>query len=209
MTNVISRSSKVREICDGVVPSVLCRKIKRKNGGLILLPVCFLRTFKVTLLPGPINSGLSFCFHSNLQNSLLLLQSGNSSVYERSSDISSDQKRSQIDRTKLLVIYLVSSDHVFSGGSFFAAGCCCVDLLGTAWKTSFCRSSEEDAWPKDKPFIWQCFAAAKTTEWWVRRANDSWSKANYFLAIFFHPLWPSGHRHTKRWSLFVRFEFSK
>ena len=86
------------EICDGVVPSVLCRKMK-KNGGLIFLPVCLLRTFKVTLPPGPINSGLSFCFHSNLQNSLLLLQSGNSSVYERSSDISSDQKRSQIDRT--------------------------------------------------------------------------------------------------------------
>lgn len=86
-------------------------------------------------------------------------------MYERSSDISSDQKRSQIDRTKLLVIYLVSNDHVFSGGSFFAAGSCCVDLLGTAWKTSLCSSSEEDAWPKDKPFIWQCFAAAKTTEW--------------------------------------------
>ena len=189
-------------------PACFAEKWK-KNGGLIFLPVCLLRTFKVTLPPGPINSGLSFCFHNNLQNSLLLLQLGNYSVYERSSDISSDQKRSQIDRTKLLVIYLVSSDHVFSGGSFFAAGCCCVDLLGTAWKTSFCRSSEEDAWPKDKPFIWQCFAAAKTTEWWVRRANDSWSKANYFLAIFFHPLWPSGHRHTKGWSLFVRFEFSK
>ena len=189
-------------------PACFAEKWK-KNGGLIFLPVCLLRTFKVTLPPGPINSGLSFCFHNNLQNSLLLLQSGNYSVYERSSDISSDQKRSQIDRTKLLVIYLVSSDHVFSGGSFFAAGSCCVDLLGTAWKTSLCRSSEEDAWPKDKPFIWQCFAAAKTTEWWVRRANDSWSKANYFLAIFFHPLWPSGHRHTKRWSLFVRFEFSK
>ena len=189
-------------------PACFAEKWK-KNGRLIFLPVCLLRTFKVTLPPGPINSGLSFCFHNNLQNSLLLLQSGNYSEYERSSDISSDQKRSQIDRTKLLVIYLVSSDHVFSGGSFFAAGSCCVDLLGTAWKTSFCRSSEEDAWPKDKPFIWQCFAAAKTTEWWVRRANDSWIKANYFLAIFFYPLWPSGHRHTKRWSLFVRFEFSK
>ena len=153
------------EICDGVVPSVLCRKMKKKNGGLIFLHVCLLRTFKVTLPPEPINSGLSFCFHNNLQISLLLLQSGNYSVYERSSDISSDQKRSQIDRTKLLVIYLVSSDHVFSGGSFFAAGSCCVDLLGTAWKTPLCRSCEEDAWPKDKPFIWQCFAAAKTTEW--------------------------------------------
>ena len=189
-------------------PAFFAEKWK-KNGGLIFLPVCLLRTYKVTLPPGPINSGLSFCFHNNLQISLLLLQSGNYSVYVRSSDISSDQKRPQIDRTKLLVIYLVSSDHVFSSGSFFAAGSCCVDLLGTAWKTSLCRSSEEDAWPKDKPFIWQCFAAAKTTEWWVRRANDSWSKANYFLAIFFHPLWPSGHRHTKRWSLFARFEFSK
>ena len=66
-------------------------------------------------------------------------------MYERNSDISTDQKKSQIDRTKLLVIYLDSSHHVFSGGSLFAAGSCCVDLPNSAWKTSFCRSSEEDA----------------------------------------------------------------
>ena len=28
-----------------------------------------------------------------------------------------------------------------------------VDLPGTAWKTSFCTSSEEDAWPQDKLFF--------------------------------------------------------
>ena len=44
------------------------------------------------------NSGLIFWFLGNLQNSLFLLQSENFSVYWKNSDLSSDQKRSQIDR---------------------------------------------------------------------------------------------------------------
>ena len=32
------------------------------------LPVCFARTLKVTLPPGPMNSGLIFWFLGNLQN---------------------------------------------------------------------------------------------------------------------------------------------
>ena len=66
---------------------------------LIDLSVCFPRTLKVTLPPGPMNSGLTFWFLGNLQNSLFLLQSENYSVYWKNSDLSSDQKRSQIDRT--------------------------------------------------------------------------------------------------------------
>lgn len=72
---------------------------------------------------------------------------------QEDSEISSDYNRLQIDNRFVqikAVTYFVfngSSDHVFSGGSFFAVGSRSVDLSSTAWKKSICRSSKEGAWP--------------------------------------------------------------
>ena len=165
MTTIISWSSKVSKIWDVVVPSVLCRQMKTK-WRTDFLPVCFPRTLKVTLPPGPMNSGLIFFGFSVIYRTRCCCYNQKTTQYTGRIQIYLRIKRDHKSREQTLsVIYLVSSDHVFSGGSFFAAGSCCVDLLCTAWKTSFCRFSEEDAWPKDKPFVWQCSAAAKTTEW--------------------------------------------
>ena len=69
VTNIISRSSKVSEIWDSVDPSVLCKiKNKKKFGGEIFRSVRFPRTFKVTIPPGPINSGLIFVFTEIYRN---------------------------------------------------------------------------------------------------------------------------------------------
>ena len=99
VTNIISRSSKVNEIWDSVDPSLLC-KIKNKKNWRRDFSFCSLSTD----IQGHSTSWAYLCFHRNLQKLLLLLQSENYSVYCRNSDISSDQKRSQIDRTHVKTV---------------------------------------------------------------------------------------------------------